>query len=60
MSAVVPIECPDCKAKQEVHVTGKPNPFAQMGGPQPVACVKCNEEFELTIPDTIIGGLFAV
>jgi hypothetical protein len=59
MHAVVELTCPHCKAKQEVHVTGKPNSFAQMGGPQVVACVNCKKGFQTAIPDTIIDGPFA-
>src|SRR5712664_3671117 len=32
--------CPHCNAKQEVHVEVRTR-YAQMGGPQPVVCVKC-------------------
>jgi DNA-directed RNA polymerase subunit M/transcription elongation factor TFIIS len=45
----IPTECPHCNAKQEVHVEARTR-FAQVGGPQPVVCVKCEKEFEITVP----------
>jgi hypothetical protein len=50
-------ECPHCNAKQEVHVEALTG-FAQMGGPLPVVCVKCEKGFEITVPAPIIGGPF--
>ena len=45
----IPTECPHCNAKQEVHVEARKG-FAQMGGPQPVVCVKCEKGFEISAP----------
>jgi hypothetical protein len=55
----IPTECPHCRAKQEVHVEALTG-FAQMGGPLPVVCVKCEKGFEIRVPAPIIGGPFPV
>jgi hypothetical protein len=55
--AEIPIECPHCKAKQKVRVTGRTG-FSQMAGPQTIQCIKCKKDFEKSIPDTIVGGPF--
>ena len=45
----IPTECPHCNAEQEVHVEARAR-FAQMGGPLPVVCVKCEKGFEIAVP----------
>jgi len=54
----LPIECPQCEAKQEVHVIARTG-SAQIY-PQSVKCVKSNKTFEVMVPDTIIEGPFGL
>jgi DNA-directed RNA polymerase subunit M/transcription elongation factor TFIIS len=55
----IPTECPHCNAKQAVHFEALTR-FAQMGGPLPVVCAKCEKGFEISVPDSIIGDSFQV
>ena len=55
---VMTISCPQCQYKQTVHVRGRTG-FAQVGG-QTVACLTCEGNFDVRLPDRIIGGPFAV
>lgn len=55
---VMTVECNHCKTKQSVHVAAKPG-FAQMGD-QSVSCISCKKQFDVMVPDRIIGGPFAI
>ena len=52
---VMTIECPHCQAKQKVHVA------INLGPSQPsqyLFCINCDSEFDVTLPDKIVGGPF--
>ena len=51
------IECPHCKVRQNIHVAVSPG-FAQKGS-QYMSCVNCRSEFDVKVPDKIVGGPFA-
>jgi hypothetical protein len=53
---VMTIECPDCKEKQKVHVAVNLGP-GQMPN-QYVFCINCDSEFDVMLPDKIVGGPF--
>jgi transcription elongation factor Elf1 len=56
---VLTVECPHCNTKQTVHVAFWRNRTLSDRG-QTLLCVKCGKEFDVTIPDQIVGGPFAV
>ena len=52
---VMTIECPLCNTQQKVHVVNL--------GPghmptQYLICINCDSEFDVTLPDKIVGGPF--
>jgi transposase-like protein len=53
---VMTVECPRCKTKQKVHVS------TSVGGAQvddqKIPCIKCDNDFKVTVPDRIIRGPF--
>jgi hypothetical protein len=53
---VISVECPHCKVKQKVHVAGRPG-IAQTGS-QYLSCINCDSEFDVMLPDKIVGGPF--
>jgi hypothetical protein len=53
---VMMIEFPNCKAKQKVHVAAYLGP-GQMPN-QYLFCINCESEFEVILPDKIVGGPF--
>jgi hypothetical protein len=53
---VMMVECQHCKAKQKVHVAVRAG-FAQMGS-QTIPCIKCEKDFDVMVPDKIVGGPF--
>lgn len=55
---VMTVECKHCKTRQAVHVAAKPG-FGGMGD-QLVSCISCKKQFDVMVPDRIIGGPFAV
>jgi len=54
---VMTVECPHCKAKQKVHVA-----VAHLGpGYMPnqyIWCIECETQFDVRVPDKIVGGPF--
>ena len=53
-STVVMVQCPRCKAEQEVHV-------ARGGGQKSdemVRCLDCNNSFKVALPNRIVAGPF--
>ena len=50
------VTCTHCGAKQVVRVAAQTG-FAQMSN-QAVLCVKCKKEFDVMVPDKIVGGPF--
>jgi DNA-directed RNA polymerase subunit M/transcription elongation factor TFIIS len=52
--ATMTVECQHCKAKQKVLVVVRAR-SAQMGK-QTIVCIKCKENFEVMVPDRIVGG----
>jgi len=52
------IECPHCKVKQNIHVAVSPG-FARKER-QYISCVNCRSEFDVKVPDKIVGGPFVV
>jgi DNA-directed RNA polymerase subunit M/transcription elongation factor TFIIS len=53
---IMTVECPRCKTKQKVHVAARTG-FAQMGD-QTIQCLRCDDHFKATVPDSIIRGPF--
>ena len=53
---VMTIKCPYCKTKQKVHVGVNLAP-GQMPN-QYIFCINCDDEFDITLPDKIVGGPF--
>ena len=54
----VVVYCPRCGTEQSVHFVVRVE-SAQVEN-QEIACVKCNENFSVTVPDKIIGGPFLI
>ena len=53
---VMAVECPRCKTKQKIHVS-------TIGGgvkveDQTIPCIQCDLNFNVTVPEKIIGGPF--
>jgi len=53
---VTTVECPACKTKQKVHVAALTG--VAQGGDQTIQCIKCNNDFKVSVPDEIIRGPF--
>jgi hypothetical protein len=53
---VTTIECPHCKVKQKVHVAARTG-ASQMGN-QYIFCIGCEQEFNILLPNKIVGGPF--
>jgi hypothetical protein len=53
---VMTVECQHCKTKQKVHVAARTG-FAQLGS-QTIPCTKCKKDFDVMVPDRIVGGPF--
>ena len=57
LHSVISIICPQCGQQQVVHVRFRAG-FAQQVSPQAVRCLKCDHQFEVRVPDKILGGPF--
>jgi hypothetical protein len=55
-----PINCPQCKTKQRLHLLVVPDKPAVLVFRQSVLCVECRHSFELFNDAKIVGGPFAV
>ena len=55
---VMAIKCPHCKTKQKVHVGVNLRP-GQMPN-QYLFCINSDYEFDITLPEKIVGGPFPV
>jgi transcription elongation factor Elf1 len=53
----VTISCHLCKQEQVVHIRARTGSWSMAH--QSVRCVKCEQYFDVMIPDAIIGGPFA-
>jgi len=53
---IVNITCSHCQQKQVVHILGRGGIWSMAH--QSVKCLKCAQEFEVMVPDAIIGGPF--
>jgi hypothetical protein len=53
---VMTVECHHCNTKQTVHVAARAG-FAQLGS-QTIPCIKCKKDFDVMVPDKIVGGPF--
>lgn len=53
---LMPVICTHCQQKQTVQMRARSEFHAMY--PQSVKCVKCENSFEVTIPDEILGGPF--
>jgi transcription elongation factor Elf1 len=53
---VMPVECPRCKTKQKIHVAVRAG--AAQVGDQTIPCIQCDNDFEVKVPDRIVGGPF--
>jgi hypothetical protein len=52
----VTVYCSRCKQKQVVRVLARTGFW--LGAHQAVKCLKCGQEFDVMLPDSIIGGPF--
>jgi DNA-binding NarL/FixJ family response regulator len=52
----ITIECPHCKVRQNIHVAVRPG-FAKKER-QYISCINCHSEFDVSVPDKIVGGPF--
>jgi len=50
------IECPRCKVRQKIHVAMR-SEVAPLGS-QYMFCINCKSEFDVKVPDKIVGGPF--
>lgn len=50
------IECPHCKVRQNIHVAVRSGLTQKER--QYISCVNCHSEFDVTVPDKIVGGPF--
>jgi YesN/AraC family two-component response regulator len=50
------IECPHCKVRQNVHIAAGTR-FAHKER-QYISCINCHNEFDVKVPDKIVGGPF--
>jgi len=55
---VMTVECPTCKTKQKVHLAALTG--VAQGGGQTIQCIKCNNDFKVSVSDRIIRGPFPV
>jgi hypothetical protein len=53
---LLPVICEHCQQKQIVQMRARSEFHAMY--PQSVKCVKCENSFDVTIPDQILGGPF--
>ena len=53
---VVTVSCGRCKQEQVVQILARSGFW--LGVRQSVKCLKCGQEFEVMLPDAIIGGPF--
>lgn len=53
---VVTVACSHCQQEQVVHTRTRGGIWSLVR--QSVKCLKCEQEFEVTVPDSIIGGPF--
>jgi len=53
---VVTVSCRHCQQEQVVHILARGGIWSMAH--QSVKCLKCAQEFEVMVPDAIIGGPF--
>ena len=53
---VVTVSCGRCKQEQVVRILARSGFWSRVR--QSVKCLKCGQEFEVMLPDAIIGGPF--
>jgi hypothetical protein len=53
---VMTAECRHCKTKQTVHVAACTG--VGMIGNQTIRCINCDHQFDVMLPDKIVGGPF--
>jgi transcription elongation factor Elf1 len=53
---VVTVSCSHCQQEQVVHTQARGGIWSMAH--QIIKCLKCEQEFEVTVPDAIIGGPF--
>ena len=53
---VVTVSCGRCKQEQVVRILARSGFWLRVR--QSVKCLKCGQEFEVMLPDAIIGGPF--
>jgi hypothetical protein len=53
---VVTVSCGRCKQEQVVQIVARSGFWLRVR--QSVKCLKCGQEFEVMLPDAIIGGPF--
>jgi CheY-like chemotaxis protein len=52
----VTIECPHCKVMQNIHVAARTTLAKKER--QYISCIDCGNEFDVKVPDKIVGGPF--
>ena len=55
-----PLECPRCHILQKVHVATKGTGDSLTGGPPTIECVNCKNNFEMDLPNRIVGEPYLV
>jgi hypothetical protein len=55
-STVVTVSCGRCKQEQVVQILARSGFWLRVR--QSVKCLKCGQEFEVMLPDALIGGPF--
>jgi len=50
------IECPHCKVRQNIHVAVQRGPAKKER--QYISCINCHTEFDVSVPNRIVGGPF--
>ena len=53
---VMTVECPECQTEQKIHVAVGSR-LVQMSD-QTITCIKCDNPFNVNVPDKIIRGPF--
>jgi transcription elongation factor Elf1 len=51
---VMTVECPRCKTKQKIHLAAR----GASKNEDRIPCLNCDNRFEVTVPDRIVGGPF--
>ena len=50
------LQCPRCKTAQKIHIAARAG--LRFTGSERISCINCDNRFEVTISDKIVGGPF--